>query len=91
MLGPRLVQFELSDWADDFSGTLRRVLEFVGPPYDATCERFYEERRHVRTTSASQVRRPVNRDGTGRYCAHADFLEPLRRARMGLRWTRSAR
>jgi Flp pilus assembly protein TadD len=77
VLGPRLMQVELSNWADDFSGTLRRVLEFVGLPYDATCERFYEETRHVRTASASQVRRPVNRDGIGRYRAYAEFLEPL--------------
>jgi hypothetical protein len=31
----------LKDWVEDFAGTLHRVLDFLGLPYDAACERFF--------------------------------------------------
>jgi tetratricopeptide (TPR) repeat protein len=77
VLGPRLISVELTDWSDDFGATLRRVLDFVGLPYDPACERFYEQERDVRTSSALQVRQPVNRLGIGRYREYAAFLGPL--------------
>jgi hypothetical protein len=50
---------------------------FIGLPHDAACERFHEQDRRVRTASAAQVRRPINRDGLGRYHAYAEQLAPL--------------
>ena len=77
VLGPRLIEVDLSAWIDDFRGTLDRVLGFLGLPYDPACERFYEQTRPVRTASAIQVRRPINRQGIGRFRAYAAQLEPL--------------
>jgi Flp pilus assembly protein TadD len=67
----------LSDWVNDFTATLRRVLGFLNLPHDATCERFYEQKRLVRTASADQVRRPINARGLGRWRAYADQLAPM--------------
>jgi len=77
VLGPRLIEVELADWVERFPATLARVLEFLGLPYDAACERFYEQDRRVRTASAGQVRRPINRDGLGRFHAYAGHLAPM--------------
>ena len=77
VLGPRLIEVELADWVERFPITLARVLEFLGLPYDAACERFYQQNRRVRTASAGQVRRPINRDGLGRFHAYADHLAPM--------------
>jgi hypothetical protein len=38
---------------------------------------FYEQDSRVRTVSRSQVRRPVNTSGLGRWRAYADGLQPL--------------
>ena len=67
----------LTDWVEDFRGTLTRVLNFLGLSYDPACERFYEQPRRVRTASAQQVREPVNRRGVGRFRFFEDLLGPM--------------
>ena len=68
---------KLTDWIEDFSGTLVRVLNFLELPYDSACETFYEHQRIVRTVSRMQVRQPVNARGLGRWRQYAAHLEPL--------------
>ncbi len=68
---------KLSDWVDDFGGTLARVLAHLGLPPDPNCARFHENESRVRTVSRSQVRRPVNALGLGRWKPYAGDLAPL--------------
>jgi tetratricopeptide (TPR) repeat protein len=72
-----MLTVRLADWVEDFPGTLRRVLDFAGLPYDPACERFYEQDRTVRTVSRAQVRQPVNARGIGRWRAYERQLAPL--------------
>jgi hypothetical protein len=72
-----LLTVQLKDWVDDFTGTLRRVLEFIALPYDPACERFYERDSRVLTVSRNQVRQPVNARGLGRWRAYERHLQPL--------------
>jgi len=72
-----ILTLPLRDWVEDFDGTLRRVLDFLGLPYDPACERFYEQDSRVRTVSRSQVRQPVNASGLGRWRAYESHLRPL--------------
>ncbi|MBV9828013.1 MAG: sulfotransferase [Alphaproteobacteria bacterium] len=67
----------LADWVEDFTGTLSRVLDFLGLPYDSACERFYEQDTRVRTVSRAQVKQPVNARGLGRWRAYETQLAPL--------------
>jgi Flp pilus assembly protein TadD len=70
-------QINLSDWVEDFAGTLRRVLAFLDLPYDPACETFYDTDRRVRTVSRYQVKEKVNARGLGRWRHHALQLAPL--------------
>lgn len=72
-----ILTVQLKDWVDDFTGTLRRVLDFLDLPYDPACERFYERDSRVRTVSRSQVRQPVNARGLGRWREYESHLRPL--------------
>jgi Sulfotransferase family len=72
-----ILTVKLSDWVEDFDGTLARVLAHVDLPHDPNCERFHEGESHVRTVSYAQVRQPVNANGLGRWRAYADELAPL--------------
>ncbi len=72
-----LLTVQLTDWVDDFAGTLRRVLAFLDLPYDPACERFYERESRVQTVSRNQVRQPVNARGLGRWRAYERHLQPL--------------
>jgi tetratricopeptide (TPR) repeat protein len=59
---------------------LRAILDYLGLPWDEAVLRFYESERPVRTPSAEQVRRPINRQGIGSWRPYAEWLGPLRDA-----------
>jgi tetratricopeptide (TPR) repeat protein len=59
---------------------VRRLLSFCGLPFEAACLRFYENTRPVRTPSARQVRRPINRDGLEQWRHYERWLGPLSEA-----------
>jgi len=65
---------------DDTETEVVRLLSHCGLPFDAACLRFYENTRPVRTPSAQQVRRPINREGLEQWRHYAPWLEPLREA-----------
>ena len=77
VLGKRIVTVNLSDWVEDFDGTLARVLGHIGLPPDPNCARFHENDSQVRTVSYAQVRQPVNARGLGRWKTYAAELAPL--------------
>jgi hypothetical protein len=59
---------------------LRKVLDYLHLPWDESLLRFYESDRTVRTPSAEQVRRPLNRSGMGAWKPYEEWLGPLREA-----------
>jgi tetratricopeptide (TPR) repeat protein len=59
---------------------LRKILSYLDLPWDESLLRFYEAERSVRTPSAEQVRRPVNRSSIGNWKPYAPWLGPLRHA-----------
>lgn len=61
----------------DLEAEARRILGFLGLPWDNSCLRFHETERPVRTASVNQVRQPVYRSSAGRWRAHAAQLGPL--------------
>lgn len=62
---------------DDLGTQARRMLDFLGLPWDDGCLRFHETQRPVLTASVNQVREPIYRSSAGRWRAHAAQLQPL--------------
>ena len=62
---------------EDPEPVLRRALDYLGLPWDDACLRFYESDRTVRTPSAEQVRRPLNREGIANWKPYEQWLGPL--------------
>lgn len=65
------------DMVADTEGRARRVLEFVGLPWDDNCLRFHENKRLVKTASVTQVRRPIYKTSVARWKRYARHLRPL--------------
>ncbi|TVV73591.1 tetratricopeptide repeat-containing sulfotransferase family protein [Sphingomonas solaris] len=65
---------------DNLEPEVRRLLDVCDLSFDPCCLRFFETKRPVRTPSAQQVRRPINRDGIGRAQLFAPWLAPLQAA-----------
>jgi hypothetical protein len=68
------------DLVDDPEAEVRRLLDFLGVPFDPACLAFYENPRAVRTASSEQVRRPISRDGLEQWKAFEPWLDPLKDA-----------
>ncbi len=69
-----------SDTVNDFDGTVRRVLEYCGLPFEQACLQFYKTERSVRTVSSEQVRQPINRAGIDRWRHYERWLGELKEA-----------
>lgn len=65
---------------EDPESEVRRLLGYVGLPFEHACLRFYETDRGVRTMSAEQVRMPLYRHGVGRWRRFDPWLGPLKAA-----------
>jgi Tfp pilus assembly protein PilF len=77
VLPNRILTVKLSDWVEDFDGTLKKVLDHLDLPDDPNCARFHEGESRVRTVSRAQVRQPVNARGLGRWLTYRSELAPL--------------
>jgi tetratricopeptide (TPR) repeat protein len=65
---------------EDPEPQLRGALDYLGLDWDEATLRFYESDRIVRTPSAEQVRRPLNKAGMDAWRPYAEWLGPLRAA-----------
>ncbi|AKM11854.1 hypothetical protein AB433_13840 [Croceicoccus naphthovorans] len=65
---------------EDTEREVRRLLDYVGLPFDERCMRFFENDRAVYTPSSEQVRSPINRDGMERWKSYAPYLGELEEA-----------
>jgi len=65
---------------EDTETEVRRLLSHCGLDFEADCLRFYENTRPVRTPSARQVRRPINREGLEQWRHYEEQLRPLAEA-----------
>ena len=51
----RYLPVRYEDIVDDQEASVRRMLDFIGERFDASCLHFHENRRYARTASYAQV------------------------------------
>jgi tetratricopeptide (TPR) repeat protein len=73
----RYLEVDYEAVVGDLEGEARRLIDFLGLPWDEACLRFHENRRMVRTASVNQVRQPIYTTSTGRWRRYASHLGPL--------------
>ena len=80
VLPGRVLRVHYEDVVADLEGSVRRVLQFCGLPFEAQCVSFHENKRSVRTASSEQVRQAINREGLEQWKHFEPWLGPLRDA-----------
>jgi tetratricopeptide (TPR) repeat protein len=65
---------------EDTEAEVRRLLDYLGLPFEGACLRFHENERAVRTASSEQVRKPIFREGLDHWRHYEPWLEPLKTA-----------
>lgn len=73
----RYIQVDYESVVDDLEGEARRLVSFLGLPWEDACLQFHTHRRVVRTASVNQVRQPIYKTSRGRWQACAEHLRPL--------------
>jgi hypothetical protein len=77
VIGDGALHVEYEGFVADPEAHVRRIIEFVGLPWDDRCLRFHESGRAVMTPSYDQVNRPVYDTSIGRWRRYEKHLGPL--------------
>lgn len=72
------MEISYEDIVKDQLAASRRLVAFLGLPWDEEVLRFHESPAPSATASAVQVRRPIYASSIGKWRHHADRLSPLR-------------
>jgi len=80
VLPGKVLRVQHEDVLDDLEGQTRRMLGYLGLPFEEACLDFYKTDRAVRTASSEQVRQPINRKGQGAWKPFEPWLGELKDA-----------
>jgi tetratricopeptide (TPR) repeat protein len=73
----RILDVRYEDTVADVERQSRRMLDFLGLPFEENVLRYYATERLVKTPSATQVRRPIYRDSLDSWKNYERYLGPL--------------
>jgi len=77
VLADRLYILRYERLVHDAEAEIRRLLDFMGLPFDRSCLEFHQTDRVVRSPSAGQVRQPLYASSIGAWKRYAEYLQPL--------------
>jgi tetratricopeptide (TPR) repeat protein len=72
-----ILELRYEDMVNNTEGEARRLLSYLGLPWNPDCLNFHENKRVVRTASAAQVRRPIYKSSLARWKHFETHLAPL--------------
>ena len=75
-----ILQVNYEDVVDDLEPQVRRMLDFLGVPFEPACVEFHRTKRSVRTASSEQVRQPIYRSGIEQWRHFEPWLDDLKNA-----------
>lgn len=73
----RILDVSYEQMVGDFENQARRLVEYLGLPWDERCLGFHTNRRVVKTASVAQVRRPIYKTSVARWKAYEGHLGEL--------------
>ncbi len=73
----RILDVRYEEVIDDTEREARRILDYLGLPWDAACLDFHKNKRTVKTASVAQVRKPIYRSSVARWERFESQLSPL--------------
>jgi Flp pilus assembly protein TadD len=72
-----LITVKYEDVVADTEREARRLIQFLGLPWDQSCVDFHKSDRPVKTASVAQVRKPIYKTSVARWKKYGDGLQPL--------------
>jgi len=75
-----MLEFTYEEVVADLEGQSRRLIDFLGVPWDPACLEFYRTKTTVLTSSVWQVRQPIYQSSVGRWRHYERHLGSLLKA-----------
>lgn len=76
----KILQVQYEDVVGNTETQVRRVLDYLGLPFEEACLEFHKTKRSVRTASSEQVRQPIFKSGLEQWRNFEQWLDPLKEA-----------
>lgn len=73
----QIFESQYEDLISDQEGQSRRLIDYLGLPWDDACLRFFEKEGSVRTLSRWQVRQPIYTSSVRRWKNYGSKIQPL--------------
>lgn len=80
VLPGKVLRVQYEDVVDDVEAQVRRILDYLGLPFEQACVEFHKTERVVRTASSEQVRQPINTKGLEAWQPYEPWLDELKTA-----------
>jgi tetratricopeptide (TPR) repeat protein len=80
VLPGQILHVQYEDVVADTETQVRRILDYLGLPFEEACLAFHKTERVVRTASSEQVRQPINTKGLEAWVPFESWLDPLKAA-----------
>ena len=80
VLPNKILRVQYEDVVSDTETQVRRILEYLGLPFEQACVDFHKSKRSVRTPSSEQVRQPIFKSGVDQWRNFEPWLDPLKEA-----------
>ena len=78
VLPGRTLTVQHEDVVRNLEGSVRRILDYCGLPFEQACLEFYDTRRSVHSASSEQVRQPIARETLDQWRHYEPWLQELR-------------
>ena len=72
-----ILRVDYEDVVEEPESTSRRVMDYIGLPWDPSCLDYQKTSRIVRTASDHQVRKPIYKSAVGRWKRYEAWLDDL--------------
>lgn len=80
VLPGQILRVQYEDVVADTETQVRRVLDYLGLPFEQACLEFHKSKRSVRTASSEQVRQPIFKSGLEQWRNFEPWLDALKEA-----------
>lgn len=78
VLPGKVLRVQYEDVVADTETQIRRILDYLGLPFEEACLEFHKTERSVRTASSEQVRQPIFKGGLEQWRNFEPWLDPLK-------------
>lgn len=73
----KILHVQYEDMVEDLETEARKIIDFLGLPWDDKCLEFYKAEKTVKTASKGQVFSPIFRSSMGKWKRYEQYLAPL--------------